>query len=122
MATGDVCHPGRDIQQGGPEYQRRKDSRNGLPPVPGSGNAVGGGIWAADDRSRAFLTGEATCLGAVHIVRGVDGAWFSGSPSTDTEWEGNGWETALGDHAPRRGATYLQGFLTNRRGTMELYS
>ena len=59
MATGGFQHLGTTVQQGGPEYQRQEDSRNGLPPVPDGRDAVGGGVQEADDGSGAFITGEA---------------------------------------------------------------
>ena len=120
MATGDVQKPGRDVKHSGPRYQHQEDSRNGLPPVPGGRNAVGGGTQETDDGSRAFLTGEAACLGTVCGVQGGYGAWFTGSPSTDAAWEGNRWETELVNYGPWKGDTYLQAGLPNRRGTAEL--
>ena len=44
MDPGVIQYPGRFVQQGGPEYQCQEDSQNGLPPVPGSENVVGGGV------------------------------------------------------------------------------
>ena len=57
MAPGDIQHPGRAVRRGGPEYQYREDIRNGLPPVTGGANAVGGDVWEMYDRSRAFIPG-----------------------------------------------------------------
>ena len=42
--------------------------------MQGDGNAVIGSVWETDERSRAFLPGEAADLGTVHIVKGEDGA------------------------------------------------
>ena len=53
-----------------------------------------------DDRSGAFLPGETARSGTVRRVRGGDGARFTGGPYPDASWEGNGWETELGNHAP----------------------
>ena len=117
MPPGGIHHPGRAVQQGGPEDQLREDSRNGLRPVPGGRNAVGGSIREKDDGSGAFLLGEAEGSGTVHGVQGVDGARVAGGPSTDAAWEGSWWETELGNHGPRQEATYLQDGLTDLRGT-----
>ena len=105
--------------QGGPEDERQEDSYNGLPPVPVGSKAVGGGAMATGESSRAFLPVEVLWSGTVHGVRGGDGARLAGIPSTDTAWEGNGSDTALGKHIPQRGAMYLQDGLTNLWGTAE---
>ena len=60
--------------------------------------------------------GESTVSGTGHRVKGGYGDWVSGGPSVDTEREGSGWETALGNHGPLRGAKYLQDGLPDRRG------
>ena len=86
MDTGGVRHPGRAVRQGGPEDQHREEIRDGLPPVPGVGNAVGDSVRATDDGSRAFLLGWAECSGSVRGVRGGYGAQVSVSPSTDAVW------------------------------------
>ena len=83
-------------------------------------NTVSGGIWEMYDGSGAFLPVEAECLVTLRGVQVGYGARVAGSPLTDAAWEVNGWDTELGNHAPRRGAMYLQAGLTNRRGTMEL--
>ena len=100
MATGSVQHPGRDVRQGGYEYQRQEDSWNGLPHVPGGGKTVVGGVQATDDRCRALLLGDIVCTGAVHGVRGGDGARVDGSPSTDAAQGGNRKYMTLGNHGP----------------------
>ena len=107
MDPGGIQHPGRSVQRVGPEYQRQGDSRNGLPPVPGDRNAVGGSIQETYDGSGAFLTGEAEGSGTLNGVRGRDGAQVSDGPRAGAAWEGIGWETALGNHGPEWGATYL---------------
>ena len=70
-----------------------------------------------DEGSRAFLPVEATCLGTVNGVWGLDGPRFAVSPSIDAAWDINGWETELGNHVSRQRATYLQDGLTNLRDT-----
>ena len=69
-----------------------------------------------DDGVKVFLLGEAACMGRVHIVWGGDGARVAGSPYTDAAWEGNRWETKLGNHVHWWGDMYLQDGLPNRRG------
>ena len=72
--------------QDGPEDQRREYSQNYLPPVPVGRNSVGGGVRATYYDIRAFLPGEAACLGTFHGVRVGDGAQVAGSTYTDTSW------------------------------------
>ena len=115
-----INHPGRDVRQVGPEGKRGEDSRNGLMPMPGGGNEFGGGVRYKNDGNGDFLQGEAEGLGTVYGVQKGDGARVAGGPSIDAEWEGNGWETELGNHGPQRGSTYLQDGFPNRRGTSEL--
>ena len=55
MDPGGFHYPGRSVQQGGPEYQRQEDSRNGLLTVPGGGNAVRVGVRETDDGSGEFI-------------------------------------------------------------------
>ena len=86
MAPGVIQHPGRSVRQGGPEDQLQEDCRNGLPPVPGGRNTVGGGVRETDDRSRASLPGEVAGLVTVHGVQEGDGARVAGGPSADTSW------------------------------------
>ena len=114
MDPGGLQHPGRDVRQGGPDNQHQEDSRNSLLPMTGGKNAVGGGVRETDDGSGAFLPGETAVSGTVHGVRVRDGAWVVGGPSADAAWEGIGWETALGNHVLKWGATYLQDGLPNR--------
>ena len=98
MAPGVIQHPGRSVRQGGPEDQLQEDRRNGLPPVPGGRNTVGGGVRAMDDWCRNFLLGEAECPSTVLGVRVGDGVRVAGILPTDAAWEGNGQEMALGGH------------------------
>ena len=88
-----------------PEEQHLEDSRNGIPPVPGGGNAVGGGMREMDDGSGAFLPIEAAGSGTVHRLQEGYGAQVAGGPFADTSWEGSGWETELGNHGLWWGAT-----------------
>ena len=111
---------GRAVRQGGTEDQCRGYSRNGLPPVPVSRNLFGGGVQATDDGTRDFLPGDSACLGTLCGVQGGDGLRVAVGPSIDASWEGNGWETALGNHVPRWGAMHIQAGLTNRRWITEL--
>ena len=78
-----------------------------MPPVPGSGNTVRGGVQATDDSSRSFLIVDTACMGTVHGVRGGYGNRVTDIPSTDAAQEGNRWETALGNHGPRQRAMHL---------------
>ena len=87
--------------------KHREDGRNGLPSVSGSGHPVGGGIRSADDRTGVILPGAKVSASTVFGVWGGDGIGVSISPPTDTVQEGNGRETALGDHDPLQRATHL---------------
>ena len=120
MDAWGIQYPGRAVQQGGPEYQHREYSRNGLPPVPGGGNEVRGGERETGDGSGAFLQGEKAGLGTVNVVWGVDGSRVAGGPYVDASWEGSGWEMALGNHASRQVAMNLQDSLTDHQVTAEL--
>ena len=102
MATEGIKHPGRAVQKGGSEDQRWEDSRNFLPPVPGSRNTVGGGIRATCDKCMAFLPVETECPVTVHRVRKRNGARVAGITSTGAAQEGNGRETELGNHGTQR--------------------
>ena len=86
MAPGGIQHPGRAVRQGGLEDQCWEDSWNGLPPVPGGGNAFGGGIRETDDGSRYFLPGEAEGSGTLHRVRIGDGAQVAVGTHADAAW------------------------------------
>ena len=88
--------------------------------MPGSGDAVGGGVMEKDDGSGTFVPGEADGLASVQVLWGVDVAWFTGGKHAHTAWAVSGGGTALGSHAPQWGATCLQGGLTDLRGTAEL--
>ena len=90
--------------------------------MPGSGNTIGGGVRAIDDRRGDFLPVETSCLGTVHGVQGGDYAQVADRPHADTAREGSGWETALGSHGPRQGTADLQNRITDRRGTVEMSS
>ena len=105
--------------QGGPEDQCQGDSNNGLPPMPVGRNAVGGSVREKYEGSKAILTGDASCSDTVHGVQGGDGARVAGIPPTYTAWEGNGSETALGNHSPRQVSMYLHTGLPNHLGTAE---
>ena len=120
MAPGGIQKPGMAVKQVGLEDQRQEYSWNGLPPMPGGRNAVEGGIRETDDGSGSFLPGEEAGLGTVQGVQGGDGTRVAGGPYADTEWEGSGWETSLGNHALQREATYLNDGLPNLRGNTEL--
>ena len=105
------------VERGGPEDQCQEDRHNGLTHITGVSNAVIGGVQVMDDGRGSFLLVEAAGSGTVYGVRGVDDDRVVGSPSTDTAWEGNRWETALINIVPRRGSTYLHDGLPNHRGT-----
>ena len=107
MNPGGIQNPGRAVCRCGPEDQRRKDSQNGLPPLPGSGNSVGGGVQETDDGSGTFQPGEAVDSGTVHRVWGGDGAQVASSIPEDAVWEESGGEKELENHGPLRGSTYL---------------
>ena len=85
-----------------------------MPPVPGSGNTIRGGVQATDDSSRSFLIVDTACMGTVHGVRGGYGNRVTDIPSTDAAQEGSGRETSLGGHGPQRRATNLQDVFPNR--------
>ena len=82
-------------------------ARIGLPPVAGSGHPVGGGVRAADDRTGTILPGETASTITVLRMWGGHEVGVAGSPPTYAALEGNGRDTASGDHAPRQRATYL---------------
>ena len=63
-----------------------EDSRHGLPPMPGGGDPVGGGVRAMDDGRGTFLPGAAEGTGAMLGVRGGDGDWVDGGAYEDTTW------------------------------------
>ena len=86
----------------------------------GSKNAVGGGVWETDDKSSAFLPGEAAGSVSVHGVQRRDGDCVADGTHKDTAWERSGWEMALGSHGPWWGATNLQDDLPDHRGTAEM--
>ena len=65
------------------EYQYQEDSRNGMLPIPGGGNAVGDSVQATDYGSGEFLLEEAAGLGTVQGVQGGDGARVDGIPPSD---------------------------------------
>ena len=66
-----------------------------------------------DDGRGSFLLVEAAGSGTVYGVRGVDDDRVVGSPSTDTAWEGNRWETALINIVPVGDPrTYMMAFPT----------
>ena len=60
-----------------------------------------------DDRRGIILPVETASESKVFGVRGGDGVGVDGSPPTDVAREGNGRETALGEHGPRQRATHL---------------
>ena len=80
MAPGGIQHPGRAVRQGWTEDEHREDSWNGLLPVTGGRNSVGGGVRYTTDGSGAFLPGEAAVLGKVNRVWGGYGAQVAGGP------------------------------------------
>ena len=59
--------------------------------MPGSRNSVGGGVQDTDDKSEAFLPGEAAGLGTVNVVRGGDANQVAGNPYVYAAWEGSRW-------------------------------
>ena len=65
-----------------------EESRNGLPPIPGGGNPVGGGVRATDDRRGIFLPVATEGTGAVQGVWGGYGDWIDGRAHGDTTWAG----------------------------------
>ena len=95
MALGGLQHPGRDVRQGDPEDQRREDSRNGLPPMPGNGDPVGGGVRATDYWRGTILPGATEGTIPVQGVRrGYVGGIFGGAQD-GTAWASGRVETDL---------------------------
>ena len=113
MATGGAHNPVKAVQQGGSKDQRREEIQNGLLPMPGVRNTLGGGARAKYDGSGAFLLGETVCTGTLYGVWGEYGARIYVSPSTGAAREGNGQEMALGNQGYYRGSRHLQDGFTN---------
>ena len=57
-----------------------------MPPMPGGGDPVGGGVWVTNYVRRTFLPGAAEGTGAVQVVRGGYGGWVYGRSHKDTTW------------------------------------
>ena len=93
MAAGGVQHPGRDVLLVGSKYKRQEDGQNGLPPVSGSGNPVGGGVRAADDGRGTILPVETVSVNTLLLMQVGYGVGFTCSPPADVEREFNGRET-----------------------------
>ena len=100
MAPERFQNLGQPVQQGGAAEKFREDSWHGLPPVPGSGNKVGGGVRETDDERGLFVPGAAEETGPVQGVWGGDGAWFAGGAHAYAAWESSGVDTELGSCRP----------------------
>ena len=54
--------------------------------MPGGGDPVRGGVWAADDGVGKHLLGATEGTGQVKVVRGGDGGRIFGGTQDDSEW------------------------------------
>ena len=68
---------------------------------PGERGAIGGGIPEKDDRSGAFVPGEAAGSDSVQGVWRGDGARVAGGTHVDIAWEVRRGKTALVSHVPQ---------------------
>ena len=90
------------IQLGGPADKRQEDGQNGLPTVSGNINTVGSGVQTKDDRVGADILGTAEGAGRVRGIREGDGGGFSGIPTDNTAWKGEGRAMELGSLGHKR--------------------
>ena len=91
-----------------------------MPPMPGDGDTVEGGIQDMDDGRGPFVIGEAEGTGPVQGVWVGDGAWVGDRAHADAEFEVSGGETELGSHGSWKGTTEISDGLPDHRGTTEL--
>ena len=70
-------------------------SWHGLPPMPGGGDPVGGGVRATDDRRGTLLSGAIEGTGTVQGVWGGDGGGVFDREKYDTAWGSSRGETEM---------------------------
>ena len=63
-----------------------EDSWHGLPPMPGGGYPVRGGVWETDDRRGNLLPGLAEGMSTVQGVWGGASGWIFVRVHDDTTW------------------------------------
>ena len=79
-------------------------SQNGLPPMPGDRDPVGGCVQATDGGGGTFLPVAVEGTGTLQGVWGGDGGWIDESTHEDTTWASGRRDMEL-DNLSHRGIT-----------------